>query len=226
MQTILITGAGRGLGFEFARQFAADGWRVLATLRDPAQGDRLAALGPTVEIHPLDVADRDSVKRLGQALAGRPIDILLCNAAVYGQRHAPVGQMNYESWAETFALNVMGPMALVEAFVDNVAASDRKTIVMLSSRMASITHAVETSTIYRTSKAALNMLAKNLAAQLRARGIIVVPVDPGWVRTDMGGPKAPLAPEESIGQFKSLITRLRPEDSGTFFRYDGETNPW
>lgn len=226
MPTVLITGAARGLGHEFARQYAADGWRVIATVRDPKSGAALASLGKAVEVHLADVSDRPALARLAKDLKGAPIDVLICNAGIYGPRGQPVGQTDYESWATVLQVNLMGPMATVEALLENVAKSERKQIIMMSSRLASITLNEGGDPIYGTSKTALNQLAKTLSVDLAGRGITVVAVSPGWVKTNMGGPSAPLTAETSIAGLRKVIGGLTRKDNGKFIHYDGTENPW
>ncbi len=232
MATILITGASRGLGLEFAAQYARAGWRVHATCRDPEAADALNAVAAgapaTVALHRLDVTDRGQVLALAAALGGEPIDVLLNNAGVYIDRDRAFGNLDYAGWEETLRVNTLGPMRLTEAFVDRVAASARKLIVCLSSQMGSIADTVGGggSYAYRSSKAALNAVVKGLAGDLRDRGITVVAVHPGWVATDMGGAGAPLSPAESVRAMRSMIERLAPAASGTFLKYDGSEIPW
>lgn len=226
MPTILITGAGRGLGLEYAKQFAAEGWRVIGTVRDAAKGASLAKLGKSVEVHLLDVADRKAIARLAADLKGTAIDVLVCNSGVYGPKDQPFGKTDYAAWEEVMRINVLAPMAVVEAFVPHVAASERKTIVMMSSRMGSITENNGGAPIYRTSKTALNQVMKYLSVELAAKGITVVSVHPGWVQTDMGGPSAPLTPQVSIAGLRGVIKRLKPADSGKFINYEGAQIAW
>ncbi|MBI3710910.1 MAG: SDR family oxidoreductase [Proteobacteria bacterium] len=226
MPTILITGAGRGLGLEYAKQFAAEGWRVIGTVRDAAKGASLAKLGKSVEVHLLDVADRKAIARLAADLKGTAIDVLICNSGVYGPKDQPFGKTDYAAWEEVMRINVLAPMAVVEAFVPHVAASERKTIVMMSSRMGSITENNGGAPIYRTSKTALNQVMKYLSVELAAKGITVVSVHPGWVQTDMGGPSAPLTPQVSIAGLRGVIKRLKPADSGKFINYEGAQIAW
>jgi NAD(P)-dependent dehydrogenase (short-subunit alcohol dehydrogenase family) len=227
MSTILITGAGRGLGLEFARQFAEEGWDVIATVRDPAKGASVARLGKSVEIHLLDVSDPEAAKRLARDLKGKPIDVLVCNAGIYGPRGNYFGRTDYAQWDDVLKVNLMGPMAIVEALADNVAASKLKRIVMLSSGMASIADNTSGGAhMYRTSKAALNALAKGLSVDLADRGITVITVSPGWVKTDMGGVGAPLTPKASVDGLRSLIKNVTLFDSGKFFSHDGSELAW
>lgn len=228
MPTILVTGAGRGLGAELTRQFAADGWRVVATVRDPQAGAKLAALGPAVEVHRLDVRDGAAILRLAGELKGDALDVLLSNAGLYGPEDGgSLAACDHRTWHEVMEVNAMAPLALAQAFVEQVAASRRKAMVMVSSVMGSIgDNTGGGAYIYRSSKAALNMVARSLAIDLRPRGIAVVAVHPGWVRTDMGGASAPLAPADSVRHLKRLIERLDLRQSGTFFNYDGGVLPW
>jgi NAD(P)-dependent dehydrogenase (short-subunit alcohol dehydrogenase family) len=214
MATILITGAGRGLGQELARQYTADAWRVIGTER-----------GAKAE-YPLDVTKRDQVARLAAKLKGTPIDVLFCNAGIIGKRGIALGSFDYDAWQEVLRVNLFGVALVIEALVENVAASERKVIAVMSSRLGSISESSGMTLPYATSKAALNLLAKGLAATLAARGVIVVALSPGWVRTDMGGAGAPLSPQASVDGLRKVIAGLKPSDSGKFFSHDGSTIPW
>lgn len=232
MPTVLITGANRGLGFEFARQYASDGWRVIGTVRDAAGGARLEALGTAVEAHPADVAERPSLARLARDLKGEPIDLLICNAGVLGPLDAWLGNTDYAVWEQMHRVNVMGPMATVEALAGNVAASARKQIVLMSSQAGSLARglnplkASHTNYLYRASKAALSSLMLSLTQMLADRGVTVISIAPGWVRTDMGGPDALYGPEESVASMRKVMDGLTLADSGRFYRLTGEQAPW
>jgi len=214
MATILITGAGRGLGQELARQYAADGWRVIGTERGAKAG------------YPLDVTKRDQVGRLAAKLKGTPIDVLFCNAGIIGKRGMALGSFDYDAWQEVLRVNLLGVASVIEALVENIAASERKVIAVMSSRLGSISESSGMTLPYATSKAALNLLAKGLAATLASRGVIVVALSPGWVRTDMGGAGAPLSPQTSVDGLRKVVAGLKPSDSGKFFSHDGSTIPW
>lgn len=207
--TALITGVSRGLGKELARQYAAEGWQVIGTER-----------------HELEMTDYQQIRQFAKKLKGEPIDLLFCNAGISGKRGMAPGSFDFESWDEVLRVNLLGPAALAEALLDNVAASERRTIAMMSSRLGSISESSGMTLPYSTSKAALNMLVKGLAATLAARGLIVVALSPGWVRTDMGGEGAPLSPEASVRGLRKVIGGLQPADSGKFFSHDGSTIPW
>jgi len=221
MSTILITGAGRGLGYELARQYAAEGWRVIGTVRN-AQ----AKLPASVERQIADVTDRRQVAILGKALRGVPLDVLFCNAGISGKRGMALSSFDYDSWEEVLRVNLLGAAAVTEALLPNILAGERKVIAMMSSRLGSIGEASGMTLPYATSKAALNMLVKGLAATLASQGVIVIALSPGWVRTDMGGSGAPLAPETSVAGLRKVIAGLKAEDSGRFFSYDGSSIPW
>lgn len=225
MSTVLITGASRGLGLEFARSFAADGWTVHAACRQPARATALAELAPQVERHRLDVTDALQVAALARRLAGEPIDLLLNNAGVYGPKTA-FGESDYESWLGIFNVNTLGPMRMAEAFVEHLAKSERRLIVNVTSRLGSIAENSGGRFAYRSSKAALNMVGNSLAIELKPRGITVLMVHPGWVQTDMGGPSASITPEESIAGLRKVFDRATPADSGRFFDWKGEEIPW
>jgi NAD(P)-dependent dehydrogenase (short-subunit alcohol dehydrogenase family) len=226
MPNILITGANRGIGLEFARAFAADGWRVYAACRQPDKAQEPKDLPGQITVHRLDVTDGLQVAGLARELAGQPIDILVNNAGIYGSR-AGFGQTDYDVWPQVFQVNVMAPLRLAEHFVEQLARSERRLIVNISSRMGSI---AENSSggryVYRSSKAALNMVAKSLSIDLAGRGITVVSFHPGWVQSDMGGPDAALTPGESVAGMRAVIARLGPSDNGKFFSYDGSEIPW
>jgi NAD(P)-dependent dehydrogenase (short-subunit alcohol dehydrogenase family) len=224
VSTILISGAGRGLGYELARQYAGDGWRVIATVRDAAAGKRVQAIG--AEARTVDVAQREQIKKLARELKGEPLDVLFCNAGISGKRGSALGSFDYDSWEEVLRVNLLGAAALAEALVDNVTASERKVIAMMSSRLGSISESSGMTLPYSSSKAALNMLVKGLAATLRTKGVITVALSPGWVRTDMGGAGAPLAPEASVAGLRKVLAGLTPADSGKFLSHDGSAIPW
>jgi NAD(P)-dependent dehydrogenase (short-subunit alcohol dehydrogenase family) len=221
MSTILVTGAGRGLGHELARQYAAEGWRVIGTVRS-AQ----AKLPAGVERQIADLTDRKQTAALARALRGLPLDVLFCNAGISGKRGMALGSFDYDSWEDVLRVNLLGAAAVTEALLANVLAGERKVIAMMSSRLGSIAEASGMTLPYATSKAALNMLVKGLAAELAARGVIVVALSPGWVRTDMGGASAPLAPEASVANLRNVIAGLKQRDSGKFLSHDGSAIPW
>ena len=239
MSTVLITGAGRGLGLEFVRQYGADGWTVIATARDPDRSTELGRLtraaAGRVQVHALDVADHAAIEALGTRLKGVAIDVLINNAGTMGaQSFAGQGLMaqrfgksDFDDWAYTFRVNALGPMKMAETFVDNVATSAQKKIVALSSLIASIgSNNLGGLYAYRSTKVAVNAIMKSLALDLARRGIIAVPLHPGWAATAMGGPNAPVRPQHSVAGLRQVIAGLTPEKSGRFWQWDGKELPW
>ena len=236
MSTVLVTGANRGLGLEFARQYAVEGWQVIATARQLEKSDelgKLKGLHANVSVHGLDITRDESVQDLVDALDGKPIDVLILNSGVYPREGQNIGQIDYEGWREAFETNVLGAIRVTEAVLENVAASDRKQIAAISTSMASL-RAVQGGSVsqagtayqYRSSKTALNMAMSILAKELAPRGISVVMFDPGWVKTDMGGPHAQLTPEESIGGMRKVLAGDAMGLSGKFLGHDGSMRPW
>ena len=231
MPTVLVTGANRGLGLEFARQYAAEGWQVFAACRAPKVAKDLqkiaAESGRRTRVIEMDVTDAASVKAAAAGLKDEAIDLLLNNAGVGGPSGQRIGNLDYAAWARVLDTNTLGPMRVVEAFIDNVARSDQKRIVTITSGMGSLEDNTSGgSYAYRSSKAAVNMVVRSLALDLKPRGVTCVVMNPGWVRTDMGGSRGTLAPEESIKAMRSVIASLKPEDSGKFLNYTGKPYPW
>jgi NAD(P)-dependent dehydrogenase (short-subunit alcohol dehydrogenase family) len=236
MSTVLITGANRGLGLEFVRQYAAGGWEVLGTSRQPEKSaglKQLAAQHSTVVIHRLNVTDDESARNLADKLDGKPIDVLLHSAGVYPRQGQHIGEIDYDGWREAMETNLFGVMRLTEVLLENVAASQRKQIAAISTSMSSLCYVQDgsvaqagTSYQYRTSKTALNMALSILAKELEPRSISVVLLDPGWVKTDMGGPHAPLSPKESIAGMRNVLSGNPMEISGRFLGHDGLPRPW
>lgn len=231
MPTVLVTGANRGLGLEFARQYAAAGWQVIATCRAPDAATELQKLaaesGGRVRVLGMNVTDPKSVRSAAAALQGEAIDLLLNNAGIGGPPGQQLGNLDYDAWARVLDTNTLGPMRVVEALLENVAQSKLKRIVTITSAMGSIEdNASGGRYAYRSSKAAVNMVMKSLSIDLAPRGITCVVVHPGWVRTDMGGPDGKITPAESVRALRSLIDAIKPEDAGKFFNYDGKPYPW
>lgn len=228
MPTVLITGANRGIGFEFARQYAADGWSVHGCVRDPAAADALRALGDgLITIHKLDVTRHDQIATVATALKGIPIDLLINNAGMWIGEDEHFGRFRDAQWMEQFRVHVFGTMAMCEAFVDHVTASEKKLMVNISSGNGCFGWPREMGDYpYDTSKAALNLITKGLSADLRDRGITVMCFTPGNVATDMSGPDADLQPGESIAGMRQVIAQLNISQTGSFIRYNGDAMPW
>lgn len=226
MPTVLVTGANRGIGLEFVKSFVADGWRVHACARNIEKAKEVRALDGDVVFHKLDVTNGLKVASLARTLAEETIDVLINNAGVYGPRTG-FGETDYEEWAAVLQVNTLAPLRMVERFVGLVERSERKTVVNISSRMGSISQNTSGgSYIYRSSKAALNMVTKTLANDLAGRGLTVISFHPGWVQTDMGGDGASIPPAESVRGMRKVIDGLSPADNGKFFNYDGALLEW
>lgn len=226
MARVFIGGASQGLGLELARQYAADGWEVLATFRDAEGEERLRAAGGSVRTFRLDVTDVEAVAQLGRALAGTPIDVLIANAGISGAPVEPTRE-SVASFLRVFEVNAIAPLLLANSLLDSVAASGQKKLVAMSSVLGSIgSNSAGGKVPYRASKAALNAAWKSLAVELAPRGITAVVLHPGWVQTRMGGAGASLTPQASVLRVRATIAALDASRSGAFLRYDGESIPW
>jgi NAD(P)-dependent dehydrogenase (short-subunit alcohol dehydrogenase family) len=227
MPTVLITGANRGIGLEFVKQYAADGWSVIATCRNPVNVGDLGRLEGDIAVYGLDVLDARSLDRFVADLKGRPIDIVINNAGVYGPKGIAAEDVEEQDWVHVLRTNTMAPLFVARALKNNLSAGDKKVLVNISSVMGSIAQGAGGSEyIYRSSKAALNMVMACYAAEVADDGITVTMFHPGWVRTDMGGAEATLSTEESVAGLRASIHNLTIADSGTCKNYDGTPLPW
>jgi len=227
MTLVLVTGASRGIGLEFVRQYAADGYKVIATCREPESAKDLDRVNGDVTKIALDVTSADSVGALVKALDKQPVDILINNAGVYLDRGVKFGEIEYDKWAESFAVNVLGAVRVAEAVSDLVGRSKRKLMVFITSQMGSIgDNAAGGSFAYRSSKAALNAAVKSMSIDLKPQGTACLLFHPGWVRTDMGGKNATLEVRDSVSGMRRVIEGFDLEQTGSFLRYNGETVPW
>ncbi|WP_439817687.1 SDR family oxidoreductase [Zavarzinia sp. CC-PAN008] len=222
MPHVLITGTSRGIGLEFARAYAEDGWTVHALARNPARGPQATL---NIRHYEGDVTDQAAMERLALDLSDVSLDLVIANAGVYGPAQQTLAGMDYDAWAQTFQVNTIAPMRLIQGLVPHLARAKGR-FVAISSSMASIAGTGPGFYAYRTSKAALNMLVRLLAQDLRERGVTTVALDPGWVRTDMGGPNAPLSSQESVEALRRTISTLTLEDSGKYLKYDGSPLAW
>lgn len=232
MPTVLITGANRGIGLEFANQLAAQGWQVLASCRKPDSAEALQQLAiyypGRVSLIPLAVDDPAQIEALAARLRGQPLDLLLNNAGYYpGGLHETFGHTSRELWLRAFEINTIAPLKIAEALIDNLEQGQGKTIALITSKMGSLADNTSGGCyLYRTSKAALNMVAKSLVQDLEPRGIKVALLHPGWVRTDMGGPNAWISAQESVAGMLKIILNLGWQDTGRFLAYDGKEIEW
>ena len=229
--TVLVTGANRGLGLHFCQQYAAAGWRVLATCRSPQSADALTALATQYQwlsVHALDMTDGAQIDALSAQLSEQAIDLLINNAGVYGDKpEQSLGQLDYAAWMTTLAVNTVSPVKMTEAFLPQLAMGQGKLVVAISSLMGSIADNTSGgSVLYRSSKAGLNAAMKSLAIDLAPRGIGVLILHPGWARTDMGGPNGLIDAETSVTNMRQVIDHFGMEKNGQFLRYDGKALPW
>ena len=200
MATVLITGANRGLGLEFARQYLADGWQVFAACRNPASAGELQRLAKDssgkLTVVAMDVTDAASIRKAAAQLGDVAIDLVINSAGITGVSGQRAGNVDYASWARVIDVNTMGPLRVLETFIDHIARSKRRLVVTITSGLGSIGDNTSGGSIsYRSSKAAVNMVMRSAAIDLGPRGIVCVVVNPGWVKTDLGGPSATLTPK-------------------------------
>lgn len=230
MKTVLITGANRGLGLEFCRQYAAADWQVIACCRQPHNADALNSLVSkysNLHLFALDVTDHEAIDGLAEEFKANSIDVLISNAGIYGDSGLGFGQLNYHDWRTTLETNVLSAMKLAEAFQAHLKRSEQGLFVAISSLMGSIAdNKGGGSMLYRSSKAALNASMKSLAIDLKSEQIGVLIFHPGWVRTDMGGPNGLIDTPESISGMRDIIENFDLSQSGEFIKYDGTPMPW
>ncbi len=219
MPHVLITGANRGIGLEFARQYSADGWDVIATARQVSP--ELEAMGIPVEL--LDLVDADAVARF-PARVDRPLDLLIANAGTSHPMDTRTAQ-EARDWQAMMMVNAIAPFQIGQALLPRVAEARGK-MIAISSGMGSIAENSGGWIPYRTSKAALNMAWSSLALEARGSGVIAALLSPGWVKTRMGGPGAEISPQESVSSMRRLIERLTIEQTGSFLRRNGSQIPW
>ncbi|KZO98934.1 NAD(P)-binding protein [Calocera viscosa TUFC12733] len=230
--TWLITGTSRGLGYEFVRQLVEDPTTIVfATCRTPAKAEKLHALKPKGKLHivQLDQEDKASVdaaaKEVEKLLEGKGLDYLLNSAAAQYGGNDSVLSMDSKEFMDTIKNCVLGPALIVQAFIGLVAKSNKKVIMNMTSGLASIAlDCGPKNASYSIAKTALNMYNYKLAKE--RTDIIAFVMDPGWVKTDMGGPGAMLEPDFSIGNMLRTIKAASEKDTGTFKRYNGEPIPW
>ncbi len=223
-ETVLITGANRGIGLELARQYAADGWQVIGTARRPEAAKDLEALD--VQIVQLDVADQASVDRMSEELNDQAIDVLINNAGILSTMRS-ISEIDFEVFNQVLAVNTVGPIRVTQALLPNLRAGKMKKIINTSSIAGSISRRTRGGPYgYSESKAALNMFTRSLAAELKPEGFICIVIHPGWVQTDMGGANARVTVADSASGIRNVIANLTTEGSGEFWTFEGEQLPW
>jgi len=225
--TVLITGANRGLGLEFVKQYAMDGYQVIACSRKINKKDALHRLQTSFEnisVHALDVADFSSIDQFAKTYK-QPIDILINNAGVYPD--SSMEHINYDAWLDAFKINTLAAFKMTKAFLPHLKKGELKKIASLTSKMGSIDdNAGGGEYLYRSSKTALNMVMKSLSIDLKPYDMSLITLHPGWVRTDMGGPNGLIDAEESVIGMKRQIDKLSMKTTGQFIAYDGKKIPW
>lgn len=225
MTTILITGAGRGIGFELARQAVDKGWSVIGSVRNVDAQRELASRIPEMAVLNFDVTDQAAMDKIANAFQ-RPIDVLVNNAGIIGDDPQATDTINGDAFEKLLATNVVAPLRVMQAFLPYLKASAHPRIVNISSIMGAMKGTSSGKVGYRASKAALNKLTQAMAEELAGDGITAVSMHPGWVRTDMGGPSASISPKESAFGILNVISQLTREDSGSFINYDGTRMDW
>lgn len=240
MPTVLVTGANRGLGLEFVKQYAADEWAVIAICRYPekaAELQKLMGQYNRVRVEALNVTDLPSLKILAEKLDDIEIDVLINNAGIFSGGSTPVsattgdkgqefGSLDAEAWNKVMRINTIAPIMMTQALVAHLQRSPDPKVINITSKMGSIKEMGSGYIAYRTSKAALNAAMRVVMHDLDSKGITIVNLHPGWVQTDMGGKEAPLQPVASIKGMRKIIDGLKPKDSGQFIGYDGKVIPW
>ena len=245
MKKILITGANRGIGFEFVNQLLELGYYVIATCRNEEKStilkSKFSKYNKQLEVISLDLSKNDEIKNFKNLLGDTPIDIFICNAGIYGPgfykpedartkfglKNLKEGLFDIDSWLEVFKVNLIAPLHITKAISENINNGNEKKLIYISSFMGSINDNVDGGHyIYRTSKSALNQLVKGLSIDLKSSGFTVVSLHPGWVKTDMGGKIADLETKTSVFALLKVIEKLKFEDTGKFFNYDGSKLNW
>jgi NAD(P)-dependent dehydrogenase (short-subunit alcohol dehydrogenase family) len=224
--TILITGTNRGIGLQLAKQALAKGWTVYGSAREPVtEPDAHICEHPQFHDLVFDVTDHEAVRGAAAGIDG-PIDILINNAGIIGPQRQSTLDMDFDGFARTLAVNTIAPLAVTQAFLPFLMKARRPRVLTVSSRMGSMSHANSDRIAYRASKAAVNKVMQGLATDLGPKGIAVVSVHPGWVRTDMGGSSADISPVESAAGILALADGLTVTDNGCFFNWDGSRLAW
>jgi NAD(P)-dependent dehydrogenase (short-subunit alcohol dehydrogenase family) len=225
--TVLITGANRGLGLEFVKQYAMNDYQVIACTRKINKNDALHQLQASfknISIYALDVANFALIDQLSKTLK-QPIDILINNAGAYPD--SSIDHINYDAWLDAFKINTLAAFKMTTSFLPHLKKGTLKKIASLTSKMGSIDdNSAGGEYLYRSSKTALNMVMKSLSIDLKPYNLAVITLHPGWVRTDMGGPNGLIDADESVAGMKRQIDNLSMKNTGQFIAFDGKKIPW
>ena len=235
MPTVLITGASRGLGLEFAQQYKKCGWKVIATVRNLKNATSLNLYRNELYIREMDVTDQKSINKLKDEFQEEKIDVLINNAAIHGSHddRSTFGNINILEWSSVMTTNTIAPLKITEAFFDNVNNSIQKKIVFISSRAGSISergtmphHKPGGSYIYRSSKAALNAITQSLSFDYKDQGLSIIVLHPGFVKTEMAIGDTDLNVSTSVSGMRKIIAESTPKDNGLFRTFEGEQISW
>lgn len=228
METVVITGANRGIGLALCSTFLEAGWQVIAGCREPDAAQDLQALASdALRILPLDVRSQNSVHAFSDTIGQVPVDVLINNAGVMGGEHQSLEDMDYAAWLLAFDVNALGPHRVVNALLPQLRLASGARILTVSSQMGAFGLDMEHAPYaYCSSKAAASRVMQIMAKDLRQEGIIACPVHPGWVQTDMGGPNATITAQESARGLFRLATSLDLSHSGRFWTWEGKEHVW
>jgi NAD(P)-dependent dehydrogenase (short-subunit alcohol dehydrogenase family) len=228
MTNVAITGAGRGIGLELTKQHLEAGDRVFALVRNPAAAEALGELaagsGGMLTVHAMDVADDASVKSGAASTGDGPIDIVYNVAGITGSMAKEVESIDWGPFDDAINVMVKGPVRVLQAFLPRLGEGAK--VINITSQLAASTWPMGGFYGYVAAKAALNRLMRSMAIDLKARGVIVGLVHPGWVKTDMGGPNAEITAQESAAGLRSLALGWKLDQSGDFYKWNGEVHPW
>lgn len=226
MPSCLITATNRGIGFHLARQALEKGWKVYGSVRSKQIAEETAtAFGPGFEPLIFDVTDSEAIKRASEQIRS-PLDLLINNAGIIGPDRQHPLDMDFEGFAQTLAINTTAPLAVSQAFLPHLRKSDPGKIITISSQMSWMGYRKPDTLAYRASKAAVNKVMQGLATAIEPDGIPVCLIDPGWVRTEMGGPAADHEPHDVAAGILKIADNLQLEDTGKFFKWSGEERPF
>lgn len=228
MTTLLITGTNKGVGLELTKIYAARGDTVYAACRNPAEAESLKAIEGDVKIVEVVVGDSASVTAMAASLEGVAIDVVVNNAGMAGPSfdQQSTYAMDFEGWAETFNVNSMGPVRVMQALLPNLRSGTEAKVVTITSQMGALSLDMVAAHAYCASKAAINKFMRMASIDLKKEDIAVGLIHPGWVQTDMGGPRADLTPLESAEGVAAVIDQLSLSNTGGFWKWNGETHDW
>ena len=227
MTTILITGAGRGIGFELARQSLDKGWKVIGSVRSVEAQRELAQKLPQMAVLNFDVTDHKAIEKVANAFHS-PIDVLVNNAGIIGPETSMQStlSMDFEGFEQTLSTNVLAPLKIAQVFLPLLKQGNNPRLINISSKMGRMEFSSSDRIAYRASKAALNKVTQALATDLREEGVTCISMHPGWVQSDMGGSGADITPEQSAAGILEVIETITIEDTGKFIDWDGTPRSW